>query len=168
MQIPLQLPPQLEDAPAWIQWLQTSGLGNLIRSGKWPYPSIEIVHLVGLILVFGSVLVVNLRIFGHVLRSTPVAEAARELAPVTRTGLGLQVLSGPLMFITSAVRFYGNVQFRVKLVLLFAALVYHFAVHRPLTFQAGAPIAKLRKSAAFSLVMWSAVVLAGLSIELLN
>ena len=52
----------LEDAPHIIQVLQTSALAQFMRSSKWQYPSIEILHLAGLILVFGSVLVVNLRI----------------------------------------------------------------------------------------------------------
>jgi len=157
----------LADAPLIIQWCQTSSAAQLIRTAKWIYPSIEIVHLAGLILVFGSMLVLNLRIFGRVLRSTPVEEVARGLAPITIVGLLLQLLSGPLLFVTSAVRFYQSVPFLIKIVLLIAALTYHFSVHRPLAFRSTNVTGQLRRSATVSMLSWTGVVLAGLAIELL-
>ena len=152
----------------FIQWCQNSALSQMIRAEPWPYPAIETLHLAGLILVFGSVLVVNLRIFGRVLRHSPTNEIARGAAPVTMFGLAAQFISGPLLFITSAMRFSENPSFWVKLCLLAVALAYHFFVHRPLTFREDVAAAMLRRSAAVSMALWMGVVLAGMGIELLS
>ena len=101
-----------------IPSLQASGLSAAIRGAKWIYPSIEILHIAGLVLVFGSILVLNLRIFGRVLRQTPVREVGRGLAPLTLVGLCGQAVSGPLLFIASAMRFSQSGPFQLKLVLL--------------------------------------------------
>jgi hypothetical protein len=152
----------------FITWCQKSALSEAIRSQPWPYPTIEIFHLAGLILVFGSILVLNLRIFGRVLREEPVWEVAGGLARFTWIGLAVQAVSGPLMFMTSANRFYDSSAFRLKLLLLVVALVYHFGVHRRLAFSNGASTGILRTSATLSLALWGGTVLAGLAIELIS
>lgn len=157
----------LGEAPQLIQFFQTSAAAQFMRGEKWRYPAVEILHLAGLILVFGSVFVLNLRIFGRVLRPVPVEEVARVLAPITLAGLSIQVLTGPLLFIASAARFYTSVPFWTKIALLAAALAYHFFVHRPLAFRGKTPLSKMRLSAALSMILWAGVVLAGLAIELL-
>jgi len=149
----------------FAQWCQNLALADAIRSVAWPFPTIEIVHLAGIVLVFGSILITNLRMFGFILKDVPAVEVARSVAPWTLIGLGFQVISGPLMFITSATRFYGNETFRVKLLLLAVALIYHFAIHRKAASSARTLILKL--SAAVSMLTWIGVVLAGMGIELL-
>ena len=151
----------------FIQWCQTSALSAAIRSNKWTYPSIEILHIAGLVLVFGSILVLNLRIFGWMLQRTPLPEVTRGLAPLTMAGLFAQAISGPLLFTASAVRFSESGPFRVKLVLLVLALIYHYAVHRPLILKSEESSPQVRSSAVASLITWVGVVLAGLGIELL-
>ena len=102
------------------------------------------------------------------MRQSPVDEVARGLAPIMLAGLMFQVLSGPFLFVTSAVRFYQSVPFLLKLSLLIVALAYHFFVHRRLAFRSTTAQAQLRRSATVSLLSWTGVVLAGLAIELLN
>jgi hypothetical protein len=150
---------------SFIQWCQHLALAEAIRSVSWPYPAIEIVHICGLVMVFGSILVLNLRIFGAYLTDTPSAEIADDLAPWTLVGLAIQVVSGPLLFITSAERFSESTPFLTKLVLLVVALIYHFAVHRNSSRGRGPLPAKA--SALISMVLWIGVILAGLGIELL-
>ena len=63
-------------------WCQYNALSQFMRSAKWPYPSVEILHIAGLILVFGSMLILNLRIFGRILRQEPVSQVAAGLSPI--------------------------------------------------------------------------------------
>jgi hypothetical protein len=149
-------------------WLEKSALAQTMRSAPWPFPTVEIFHLTGMILVFGSIFLLNSRIYGLMLRGQPIGEIARGLASTLYVGLGIQVLSGPLLFVTSARRFYQSGPFRLKVALLLCALFYHFAVHRKLAFQPTTPLGKLRLSAMLSMVLWAGVILAGLGIELLN
>jgi hypothetical protein len=151
----------------FVQWCQTSGLSAAIRSTKWTYPSIEILHIAGVVLVFGSILVLNLRIFDRVLWRTPVKDVALGLAPLTLIGLCAQCISGPLLFVATAMRFWENPSFGLKLLLLAVALFYHYGMHRPMAISGTASVPKLRWSAALSMLLWISVILAGLSIELL-
>jgi hypothetical protein len=151
----------------FLQWCHDNALSQFMRSAKWPYPTVEIFHIAGLILVFGSMLVLNLRIFGRILRQEPVPQVAGGLAPVTWIGLTAQVISGPVLFMTSAMRFSESTPFRLKLLLLLVALTYHFGVHRRFTLDPETPAPMLRTSAAVSMLLWISVVLAGFAIELL-
>ena len=48
------------------------GPGEFIRTSLWLFPAIECVHLLGLVLLGGAVLVVDLRLLGGVLRNQPL------------------------------------------------------------------------------------------------
>jgi len=152
---------------AFLQWCHDNALSQFMRSAKWPYPMVETFHIAGLILIFGSMLVLNLRIFGRILRQQPVPQVAAGLAPLTSIGLAAQLVSGPVLFMTSAMKFFENTPFRLKLLLLLVALTYHFGVHRRFALDPNAPAPVLRVSAAVSMLLWIGVVLAGFAIELL-
>jgi len=152
----------------FLAWCQTSPISLFIKGSKWPYPAVEILHITGLVLVFGSILVLNLRIFGRILREQPVSVVAAGLAPITLFGVIAQFLTGPVLFMATAARFWGNGPFRLKLVLLAVALTYHFGVHRSLALRAEKSYPALKASAAVSMLLWIAVVLSGMSIELLS
>ncbi len=151
----------------FLQWCQDTALSQYVLSAKWQYPLVEIFHIAGLVLVFGSILVLNLRIFGRILQAQPVSYIAMSLSPITLFGLGAQFVSGPVLFMATAKHFYKSGPFRLKLLLLAVALVYHFGVHRSLALKTFTSTAALRISATVSMLLWSGVVLAGLAIELL-
>ena len=44
---------------AFLQWCHDNALSEFMRSAKWPFPTVEIFHIAGLILIFGSVLVLK-------------------------------------------------------------------------------------------------------------
>lgn len=150
----------------FLLWCQSTALSRWILSAKWRYPTVEILHIAGLVLVFGSVLVLNLRIFGRVLKTQPVSEVAAGLSPIMMVGVAAQFVSGPVLFMATAKHFYESVPFRVKMLLLAVALVYHFGVHRSLAMNPETPARVLTKSAVSSMLLWCALVVAGLSIEL--
>ena len=115
---------------AFLEWCQTNALSQLMSNGKWPYPALEILHIAGLVVVFGSMLVLNLRIFGRILWQEPVPQVAAGLAPLTLAGVAAQLVSGPILFMGSAMKLSESTSFKLKMLLLLAALAYHFAVHR--------------------------------------
>jgi len=152
----------------FLTWCQNHALSQFIKGARWPYPAVEILHIAGLVLVFGSILLLNLRIFGRILRQQPVSEVAAGLAPITLTGVFAQFVSGPVLFMATATRFFENGTFRLKLLLLAIALSYHFGVHRRLALKSVSISGVLQASAAVSMLLWIAVVLSGLSIELFS
>jgi hypothetical protein len=151
----------------FLTWCQNTALSQWVLSAKWQYPTVEIFHIAGLVLVFGSILILNLRIFGRILRQQPVYEIAEGLSPLTLFGVIAQFISGPVLFMATAKHFYESIPFRVKILLLAVALVYHFGAHRSLALDPSTPERTLKISAAASMAVWIGVVLSGLGIELL-
>ncbi|MDP9112780.1 MAG: hypothetical protein M3O20_03760 [Acidobacteriota bacterium] len=151
----------------FIEWCQYNALAQFMRSAKWPYPAVEVLHIAGLILVFGSMLILNLRIFGRILRQEPVPQVAAGLSTITFTGIAAQFISGPPLFMASAMKFAESTPFKLKLLFLAVALTYHFGAHRPFALDPHTPARTLRLSAAASMLSWIGVIFAGFAIELL-
>ena len=68
------------------RWIQNSSLLVAMRSSPWLFPIVATIHLFGLAIIGGSVLVVDLRLLGLGLRRQPVSQVARE-AIETKLGM---------------------------------------------------------------------------------
>ena len=155
-------------ATSFATWCQHTAIAEAIRNAPWPFPVIEIFHIAGMVVVFGTILILNLRVFGLILHSESVSQIAQDLTPFTLTGLGVQLVSGSLMFMASAMKFTENVLFGIKIGLVIAAVAYHFGIHRKVAIAKDTQPNRLRLSAAVSLVLWASVVLAGLGLGVLS
>ena len=153
---------------AFAEWCQRTALAVAIRNSPWPSPVLEIFHLTGMVLVFGTILVLNLRIFGLILRSEPIPQIARDLTRLTLVGLGVQLVSGSLMYLASAMKLAESTVFTAKITLVIAAVAYHFLVHRRAALAKDTRGIMLQLSAAVSMMLWGGVVLTGLDIGILS
>ena len=109
-------------------WCEDSALGQAVSQSIWAFPVIEAVHLLGLSLLGGSLLIVDLRMFGVGLRRQGIAELASRARPWLVGAIVLMVVTGSLLFFSEAVKAYYNRSFWVKMTALPIALVYTFAV----------------------------------------
>jgi hypothetical protein len=115
--------------PAWAVWLETSAPAVAMRQWLWLYPSIEITHIVGFVVLVGSAVMFDLRLLG-LSRALPVSAMATHLLPWARLALLLVVPSGVLMFMAHATEFSTNPAFQLKLVLIGLALLNAGIFHR--------------------------------------
>jgi hypothetical protein len=147
-----------------FQAIHHTALGEWMRSEIWRVPAFEFVHLMGIVLLFGSLFVVNLRLFGVVLRTQPVAQVAGDVAKLQKLGLLLMILSGPVMFVTSAVKMYNTPTFWWKMGFLALALAYQFTLHARFTQRPDAdlPRTTAMATAAVSFALWFSVLLNGM------
>ena len=60
----------------FFEWCEATTIGTLVRESLWLFPIIEAVHLLGLCLLFGALLIVDLRLLGVGLKDQPIAELA--------------------------------------------------------------------------------------------
>ncbi|MEY2926711.1 MAG: hypothetical protein RL367_1188 [Pseudomonadota bacterium] len=149
-------------------WLEASTLGVTITESEWLFPAIETVHVLALVMVIGSIAMLDLRLLGVSNRDRGVAELAAETLPMTWIAFVIAAMSGSLMFISAAVTtYYDNGPFRIKLVLLALAGLNMAAFH--LTAYRGVrdwntllptPMAA-RIASGLSLFLWVGVVVAG-------
>lgn len=128
-------------------WLRTS----------LAYPVLETVHLMGLATLFGSVLVVDLRLLG-VMRGLDLAVLARGVLPWTVLGFLLAAMTGLTMFFARAGELIGNPYFIAKMGLVILAGCNAGFLH------ARGPLGEdwlSRLQAALSMVIWLAVIVCG-------
>src|ERR671918_193275 len=100
--------------------LEGSGLGQAMREWLWLYPAVEIVHIVGIALLFGSIAVLDFRLLGFS-RTIPVRRLAWHVLPWTAGSFVLILPSGLLMFIAHASDFITSPVFVLKMCLILAA-----------------------------------------------
>ena len=146
-----------------FQWLQDTYLAQTIRHSASLIALLEIVHLIGLTLLIGTILMVDLSLLGLGIGRHPAARIGRELNLFTVMGLTIMLVSGPLILCSEAVRCYKTPAFWIKMVLLAMAIGFHFSIHRRITREEHP---HSRAVAILSLVLWTGVALAGKAIAI--
>jgi hypothetical protein len=91
-----------------------------LRSHAWVYPALEVVHIVGIALLLGNLVALEMRVFGRAV-ALPVQAMARLSLSIAIGGFGLAAASGSLMFATQPAELLANRAFLVKMGLLLAA-----------------------------------------------
>jgi len=140
-------------------------LNQLILNTYWLWPVLEIIHFVGLSLLLGGLLVIDLRLAGHFKSFDLVA--THKLLPVVFLGFGLNLLTGILFFYGDPMRYSINIGFQIKMVLVLLAglnaLLYYWKVN-PLVHASNQEIDSypIAKCVAYSsLGLWTGVLLCG-------
>ena len=147
----------------FFQWCESSALIVAMRSSKWVFPLIESAHLMGLALIGGAVLLVDLRLLGLGLRRHPVAQVAAEAERWFVISLCVMLPTGFLLFMASAVKCYYLPAFWVKMTALALVLAFTFTVRRR-AIRAGTPAVSPSRDkmvALTSLLLWATVAIAG-------
>ena len=140
--------------------LERSAVGTAIRESLWLFPAIEAVHLLGLALLGGSVLMVDLRLLGVGVRSRAPRLVLADARPWFLLAIGTMLATGIPLFLSEAIKCFYNFSFWVKMISLATALVFTFAVKHPLIRRdPGRPLAVLLGLA--SIGVWFTVAAAG-------
>ena len=104
-----------------ILWAENSDLAELIRTDDVLFPLIETIHVIMLCLVFGTILITDLRLIGVASTKRPADHVMLPILPVTWTGFILAVITGTLMFISNATHYLANSFFVIKICLILLA-----------------------------------------------
>jgi hypothetical protein len=119
--------------------------------------------------LLGSIVILCLRQFGVILKTQTISEVASALRPWNRWGLAVMLTSGILLFLSEAMKCYGNTSFRIKMLFLFAALLFQFTIYNRTVAKEGASAPLGGKIAAgIALCLWFGVGLAGRAIGFLG
>jgi hypothetical protein len=146
----------------FFEWCETSWLGRLVGDSVWAFPVLEAIHLLGLSLLGGALLVVDLRMFGIGLTDQPIAELARAARRWLLIAIGVMAATGIPLFLSEAVKCYHNPSFWVKMTALPVALTYTFLIRERRTRRPSLGTSAESRLLAFgSLAVWSTVAAAG-------
>ncbi len=88
--------------------MQGSALGHFMReSGPWTYAIVNLAHVLGIATLFGSILVLDLRLIG-VGRRLPLVAISSAVVPVATTGFLIAATTGLGLLATKAIEYVGN------------------------------------------------------------
>jgi len=134
----------------------------LLRSVPGFPPIIQTVHILGIAIIMGTVVMLNLRVLGLAVPGQCIAEMRARLLPWFWWALPINALSGAVFVLALPQRYFNNPLFISKMALLAAAVALTFFSHSWVSSRPehrGTPTAKLL--ALLSLVLWLMVPLAG-------
>ena len=152
--------------PEFWNWGQALPLSEYIGFTWW-FPFLESLHVLGVGVVVGSILMVDLRLLGKTALSVPASRLTREMIRWTWGAFVLAVITGTGMFMTRAAAYIENPAFQIKLMLLLLAGVnmawFQFRTLRGVEEwdTAPAPPPAARVAGAASLLLWIGVIFAG-------
>lgn len=134
--------------PAW----------TAVRESVWAYPALEIAHFLGVAILLGNLLLVELRVLG-LGRAVDAAALARFALPVALAGFGLAAASGLVMFASQPGELLSNLAFQSKMAMLMIAGANAAVFHARGSLARGDGIA--RAQACASAALWIGVLAAG-------
>jgi hypothetical protein len=151
-----------------MAWLQDSAIGHAMReSGVWTYGIVNLIHILGVASLFGSILVLDLRLLG-VWSKVPVALIARPTIPVAATGFAVAATSGIGLLATKATEYVGNPFLYIKFPAIALGMVNVILLNslsgwkdrnvRELSLR---EYRQLKFAGGFSLVSWLTAITAG-------
>jgi uncharacterized membrane protein len=137
---------------------------NPIARWEWVFPVVETLHVLGFTLLVGTVVILDLRLLGWRLQKQPVSRVARDLSPWIWTGIIMQFITGPYLFSGDPFEYVQVAAFRVKMMMMLVALIFHFTAIRAATQPARdtQPLGWRRLAAVVSVGLWVSVVLGGM------
>jgi hypothetical protein len=145
----------------FFDWYGHTAIARIMSDSSALIAAAQIVHLIGMTLLIGTIMMVDLTLLGFGIRRHPVAQVAAELAPWTWAGLAIMFATGPLNLASEAQRCYDSSFFWIKMGLIVAAIAFHFTVHRRVT-MSEPPVSAFRAGlvACVSLSLWFGIALA--------
>jgi hypothetical protein len=150
-----------------LEWLEGLAWTTAIRESAWGYPVIETAHVASMAAFAGLVIMMDLRLVGLAFTHAPLTQIQRRLFPWQMAGLVPSTATGLLLCCVDPLRYYGNVFFRVKLMLLALAAVNALAFHVRTDQKAWRwdedlqDTATARLAGAVSLLLWCAIIVSG-------
>jgi hypothetical protein len=150
-----------------FHWLQSTAIATAIRENELLFPWIETVHVIAIVLVVGSISIVDLRLLGWASRDRPAHQLMREILPLTWGAFAVAAIAGTLLFSSKAVLYAHNVFFQGKMILMALAginmLTFHALGGRDVARWGNSAKTPLpaRIAASMSLLLWIAIVAFG-------
>ena len=144
---------------AFVHWCYNSPVLSVLRDTKLGIPAVQTLHLVGITMVLGSTVVMNMKLLGIGYRDVKAYSFLSQMWVWFRRGLLLTVAAGIVVFLPDPVRYAANASFRVKMVVLALAILFQFTVFRRFALS---PAPEPRSSrtvlvCAISLILWFGV-----------
>ena len=152
------------DAPTFIATIESSGIAEWMRTSLKAMRVVESIHVLSAALVFGTFLIVDLRLLGFPDTRRSFQRVEDELLKITWAAFTISVVTGLLMFAPNATTYFRNLAFGLKMLALLGAGV-NMAIFEHVTKRSVANWDKdkpapgaARLAGALSILIWICVI----------
>lgn len=155
------------DLTAIAEALERSGISEWMRASLKALPIIESIHVMAVAVVFGTIVIVDLRLLGYPDTGRPFTRTFNELARWTWAGFATALVTGTLMFLPNATTYVVNTAFALKMTALLCAgvnmAVFQFTIlRRVAAWDVGVPMPlAARVAGGVSILLWTSVIVFG-------
>jgi len=152
---------------ALLEWLQSLPLAVLIHKSAPAFTTVEVIHVVAVALVIGTIAIVDLRLLGLASTKRPFRELARSVLPWTWVAFVIAAGAGFLLFMSQATEYVTNAVFWTKMGIMLLAginmVVFEFITARGVEAWNldPAPPFPARLAGGISLTCWVLIVMLG-------
>jgi hypothetical protein len=149
-------------------WLSTTQPSIFLQEhNSWAIPTIQSIHIVGIAVVMGSVLLIDLRILGWAGMDQTLAQTARRFGPWLTGSLWLLLATGILMVVGEPVRELVTFSFWLKMALVavgaLVAIVFQSVLRRHEEQWGAALIHRpsIKVLAVLTFLIWACIIVLG-------
>ena len=149
------------------KWLAATPLSHTIQTTSWIIPTIQIIHILGVAVVFSSAVLVDLRIWRLLERDIPLTQVARRFLPPIWPVLLILLITGSLLIIGEPRRSLLNSTFYLKMALLAFAIMLTAGLQRLISLSPDSWDKDRRRrlaarfAATASIAVWCGILFAG-------
>ena len=149
------------------KWLAATPLSHTIQTTSWIIPTIQIIHILGVAVVFSSAVLVDLRIWRLLERDIPLTQVARRFLPPIWPVLLILLITGSLLIIGEPRRSLLNSIFHLKMALLAFAIMLTAGLQRLISLSPDSWDKDRRRrlaarfAATASIAVWCGILFAG-------
>lgn len=156
------------DIRPFLDWLESTDIALLVQQSAWAFPTAEILHVISICLVYGVIVIVDLKLIGVAGKNQTYSNLARESLRWCWLGFVIAVISGGVLFISQANAYFDNTAFKVKMLFIVLAginmLIMEFITSKDSSIweKNGVEIPMNARVAGFlSLSFWTIVIFCG-------
>lgn len=145
-----------------LDWMESTWINGLVLDYAWTWPALESLHFFGMCLLFGALIIMDLRLIGFEKAASVIA--TDKLYGMALAGFGINAFTGLLFCFGDPYRYAINISFQIKMLLVLLAVVnflYYKAKVEPLVVNLGPgedTPAVAKAVGAASLVLWLGVL----------
>jgi hypothetical protein len=150
-----------------LQWLDNTAMADAVRESVWIFPAMETLHVAAIVIVVGSIALLDLRLTGLVSRNRAISEVSAEMLPWTWTSFVIATVFGVLLFAGQPVKYVGIAFFDMKLLLIALAGINMLVFEHVIAKSRGTwdrdptPPVTVRIAGGLSLAFWISVIVCG-------
>jgi hypothetical protein len=145
-----------------------------MRGSFYVHPWVTVTHVMGMCVFAGTILMMDLRLFGIGNMRTPFSQVQRRLFPWQIGGMVISTITGVALVFANPMNYFANIIFWTKMLAMVVAALNALAFHFITEFSladwdaGGRPPFGARLAGLLSIVLWINVIVAGRLIPYAN